>query len=312
MFVEGYGSREFDIEPASILEKTFRHGGWARRRRLIFDAMRRVGFRHHRLDNFAECGAGAWVMKRLDGQDLKIQSNCCHDRFCVPCGITRATTLTQNLKSQVKDMQPLFITLTLRHSSTPLKEQMDRLYRSFLVLRRRPFWLAAIKGGAAFFEVKISERDGLWHPHLHILADGRFIPKLELSIQWHSVTGDSSIVDIKRPRAAGEVAAYVTKYVTKPADSSVYEHPDKLDELLTTLRGRRLVATFGDWTKLKLTEILPDGHTWVPVMHLDELLHAAAAQEPAALDLLEALQRKYPSFANVLPLPPPPPVDTDF
>jgi hypothetical protein len=39
--------------------------------------------------------------------------------------------------------------------------------------------------------------DGMWHPHLHVIAEGRFLDKHALSAAWHHATGDSFVVDIR-------------------------------------------------------------------------------------------------------------------
>ena len=256
-----------------------------------------------RRNRFAECGAGLWVQMRDDHQDIRLVANCCHDRFCIPCGNARAAVLLGNLRRKVADLRPLFVTFTLRHSPTPLKDQIDRLFRSFLALRRRAFFKDRVRGGAAFLELKISSKDGLWHPHLHILADGSFLPHADLAAEWHAITGDSSIVDVRRPPDVAQVASYVTKYVTKPADSTVFDHPDKLDEMIIALKGRHLVECFGTWRGLKLLKPEHDGHAWVQKAPLERLIQAALHGDPQSRSLLEAVIRKYPSVGEIRPPP---------
>jgi hypothetical protein len=142
-----------------------------------------------------------------------------------------------------------FLTFTLKHNDTPLADQLDRLYLAFRTLRRRPLWRTQVTGGAMFLEVKVG-KDGRYHPHLHVLAEGGWIDQKALSADWLAVTGDSFIVDVARVDDPGHRARYVTKYATKPADSTIIRDPAKLDEFLIAIKGRRLYQPFGNWRAL--------------------------------------------------------------
>ena len=87
------------------------------------------------------------------------------------------------------------ITLTLRHSDTPLRDQIKRLSQCFNNLKRREWWKSRVKGGVMFTELKIG-RDNKWHVHCHIIAESSYLPNHELSQEWHAVTGDSPVVDV--------------------------------------------------------------------------------------------------------------------
>jgi hypothetical protein len=199
-----------------------------------------------------------------------------------------------------------FYTFTLRHSDTPLSAQIDRLYRSFAVLRRRKDFLAHCRGGAAFFEAKISEKSGLWHPHLHVIIEGVWWDQRELARAWHSVTGDSTVVDVRAVGDTDGTCRYVTKYVTKPAHDSVYRDPDKFDELVSALAGRRLATTFGTWRGFKLNETPDDPGEWVPLMPLHDVASLARRGDEQALRLMTCAARKWPLLAIAYGWPPAP------
>lgn len=246
-----YGSRDHDPGVAPILyeESAFRHSGWASDRRRVFDAMRRCHEPERRLSAFADCGSSAWG-HWCEGEPV-VTCNHCHDRLCQPCQVARRARLVEAIMFQVAGASDRirFLTFTLKHNDTPLADQLDRLYLAFRTLRRRPLWRTQVTGGALFLEVKVG-KDGRYHPHLHVLAEGGWLDQKALSADWHAVTGDSYIVDVRRVDDPRSRASYVSKYATKPADSSIIRVPDKLDEFILAIKGRRLYQPFGAWRAL--------------------------------------------------------------
>ena len=194
------------------------------------------------------------------------------------------------------DKEIRFLTLTLKHSNTPLKDQIDRLLRSFLVLRRRSEWKQNVRGGAAFLEVKVSDKDGLWHPHLHILIEGRWWDTKEISKAWHAVTGDSTIVDITRPRVIEDVCAYAVGYCTKTVHPSVFHDASRLDEAVASLRGRRMCTTFGTWRGTELEPTESDTRVWLCLGRLETVIRRAQDGVRACVEWLDAAVRRYPSL----------------
>jgi hypothetical protein len=177
--------------------------------------------------------------------------NHCHDRLCQPCQVARRAALVEAILHAMagSDHNVRFLTFTTKHNHSPLADQLDRLYLAFKTLRRRPLWKSTVVGGAFFLEVKVG-RDGLYHPHLHVLAAGVFIDQQALKRDWYAVTGDSYVVDIRPVPDPLKRASYVTKYATKPADSSIIRDPAKLDEFIVAIKGRRLYQPFGSWRAL--------------------------------------------------------------
>ena len=288
---------DFRSEPATPAEETFRHSGWQSRHRQVYRAFSRLHLPATRMDRFAECGAGLWIGVDANDGDLVLSCNRCHDRWCVPCGTERARVVSDQLAIAMEGKFSRFITLTRRANHTPLVEQLNSLYACFNRLRERSFWKHNITGGAYFCEVKIGERSGLWHVHLHLIVVGHFVDQKALSSEWLAVTQDSSIVDVRAVTGNDHVARYVSKYVTKPADASVFAVDDHLDELIIALRGRRLCGTFGCWSKLKLTgdDELP--RVIVQRRSLANLLADVHARDPDAQQLWRACVLRWPGLA---------------
>lgn len=295
---------DYLLEPPTLQEHLFRHSGWQSRRRQVWEALKRVGSSGSTLQSFACCGSGCWVQHSKSRGKFRLSFNACKSRWCVPCGNARAARLRGSVSEALSDFRRVrFVTLTLRHSRTPLKDQIDRLQRSFKELRRRGFWSSAVTGSAAFLEVKVSDRDGLFHPHLHVLCVGSWIDGRALSREWHSVTGDSTIVKIEEAKSANGVAFYVTKYVTKPLDNSVFSDPNKLDEAIVALRGRRLVNGAG-CLKGICDQPTDDGICdWHNIGRLDALLDDARGGDSVAASILAQLSR-LPQDEHERPPPP--------
>lgn len=287
---------DFRSEPSTPEEETFRHSSWQPRRRKVWDSLQRCQRSTARLDRFAECGSGLWIGVSSETGDIALQSNCCHDRWCVPCQAAKAAVIAEQIELALYKKVSRFVTLTLRHSPTPLTDQIDRLYDSFTRLRHRAFWKANVLGGVASLEVKLG-RDGLWHVHLHLICEGKYLDQRQLSREWHAVTGDSSIVDVRLVRDGAIGARYLTKYVTKPASAEVYEAPEKLDEMVLALGGRRLCLTFGSWRGIKL---LGDEEAPPPLVHkrsLHTLISEVRRGEPGAYGMWRAALAKWPGLA---------------
>lgn len=262
---------EFGAQPALPSESYIRHNGWAAGRAKIWAALTRSGTSRATLDRFAECGSGLTVHYNPHTDAIKLGCNCCRNRWCVACGVERSAKMAANLRAQMKLDTCRFITLTRRHSHAPLADQLDSLYAAFAKLRHRGWFKATIAGGAAFLELKTSEKTGLWHVHLHLIVTGNYIDQRELSRQWLACTIDSAIVDVRSIPTNEDVARYVTKYVTKPMDSNTLNDQDRCIEMIVNLKGRRLCLTFGTWRGLKLTEGEPPAAGWIMIGTISQL-----------------------------------------
>ena len=274
------------------LELTFRHSHWQRHRQAIYNALRDNYTPAARLERFAFCGSGAWVYRTTgDLPTYRVAGSNCHDRFCLPCQTARAEQLAAVLHSQLPDEALSFITLTIRRSTRPLHEQLTHLTASFRKLRSSKLWKSAVEGGVAFMEVKVSKDHQSWHPHLHIIAQARYIPQSDLAQNWHRITGDSYIVDIRRIDDHDKVRRYVTKYASKPLSYAPTNDPERLREAIHALRGRRLCFCFGSWRAFKLTRKV-EPQEWTPIAPLVNIIKRANQGERFALAILAQLKEK--------------------
>jgi hypothetical protein len=230
----------------------FRHSGWAPVRRKVQAALAEAGTSEAALARFSTCGCHAWIQRHVTTGNHRLVSSHCHNRWCTPCQKQRARMVAHAINEYIGTRTVRFITLTLKHTSDPLKDQLDRLYESFARLRRQRIWKAAVGGGLAICEVTLAA-DLRWHPHLHILCTGRYLPHRLLAEAWQRTTGDSHIVDIRLARGSADVSRYIAKYVSKGVSQSVFRHQPSLVEAIKALHGRRLLLTFGSWRDFSVT-----------------------------------------------------------
>jgi len=284
--------RAYPPEPLACTETLsvgFRHSCWRGRRQLVYDAMRRTGVPASRLSAFRECGAECYVLRSTaDPSVYRIAASCCKDRFCLPCGTNRSRSIAAAVMAAMAGAPCRFVTLTLRTNCLTLHDQLIRLYRAFAKLRKTPLWKRTQTGGIAFLEVKRSKNGEHWHPHFHILTQGKYLPVQKLSDVWLQITGDSHIVDVRLVRDAGTATTYVTKYASKPLDSTIFVVNAYLDEAMTALHAKRMVLTFGTWKGLNPTDS-PDPGAWERLDTLEGMLIRAAQHDPEAERIIYAL-----------------------
>ncbi len=261
--------------PGSSID--FRHGRHHWHRTRVLDAFSRLQIDDIRQRAYASCGSGAWLMQSDNDRNLfSVRSDTCRDRWCPACAATRASVIRSNLQPLTENGPVRLITLTLKHKPDNLRERLSFLLSRFAILRKLKLWTDAIDGGAAFIEVKMNPQTREWHPHLHILAVGKYIPQQQLRDAWLACTGDSFIVDIRLVRDPAKIGRYVTKYVTKPADNDLYRDPDALAHAIVAMKGRRLAYTFGTWRKVALLATDPQ-HEWRPVLDWQEFMDRVKA-----------------------------------
>lgn len=294
---------ENDDETPSVL---FRHSGWRHNRSLVRHSLTRTEATPSRRSAFHHCGADAYVFRsKEDPNVFRIGGSACHDRWCQPCALGRATTIAGNVLDLIRGKEIRFLTLTIRgHPDFSLKRQLAKLYNSFAALRRRKLWKKSVDGGVAFVELKWSTRGHLWHPHLHCLMQGRYLDQERLKRVWYKITTDSFEVKIRKPDNDAKTTAYVTKYASKPLNNTFANHPDLLDEAIVALAGRKLCLTYGTWRGLKLTATVTEG-CWEIVGSLDNIISRAAVDDVEALRILRILspQDLTPILARASPLP---------
>jgi hypothetical protein len=194
------------------------------------------------------------------------------------------------------------LTLTLKTSDAPLHETLTRLTASWRRFRVNRKIAPLLEGGLAFLELTLGKGTGQWHPHLHVLVEGAFLPIDLVRNVWHKVTGDSYIVHICALRSPADAASYVTKYAGKSLSPRVWHDPAKLQEAIEALTGRRTFNIFGNWQGYGLTQPPADDCEWEAVEPLQKTIARARAGDREAASILRTLQRGDPyAFCDTPP-----------
>jgi len=213
--------------------------------------------------NLEQCRTGAWFARNKISGKVRVLSSSCKLRWCPMCSATRRWHLTNQVSKWLSNAKaPKFLTLTVQHKAEPLDSQIQHLYESFRRYRRLNILKRNVAGGVWFFQIKKSDNDGLWHPHLHCVIDSPWIDKYALSAAWEVASRDSKIINIKEIRDAETMAEYVARYAARPSILATLKHVDRL-ELISCLHGRRLVGTWGTARSISLRPCKPpDSADW--------------------------------------------------
>ena len=300
-----------DVLPTRVITlcDTFRHSGWAADRLRVAVALVAARVPETRIDRFAACGGSYWVMRNTDDPDLfKVAPDYCHDRFCIPCGLLRQTTIRRNLHDRLRDAPHRFITLTVRHHDEGLAFLIKHLYDSFRRLRQRRLWKRFVFGGAAFLEIDWNAESRSWHPHLHIMAEGNYFDVMDLKQLWLGVTGDSTHVDIKLIRRKSDVVRYVTKYATKPLPPDVLRDNHHLTEAVCAIHGTRMILCFGTWKAWRLLD-LPSEESWELFDHFTDVKIHALDGDTLCQSIVAMLRTADPKTGEFIALDSGPPPD---
>lgn len=235
-----------------------------------------------------------FAMDRVSG-DVKVMTDSCRQRWCPMCASQKANFAKDSVQSWIESLDsPRFLTLTLKHCEDPLLPQIEFLQDAFRRLRYRAWWKKRVFGGVWFLQVHRSSEDGCWHPHLHILLDGKYLEQGKLSDLWDLVTWGSTVVYMTRIHDPEDSAKYVARYSARPARfvkkkkgsqevECVVPLADRV-EMIEALKGKRLSGTFGTAKCITLTAPkIKSDNDWLMVGYYDTLVKDAKKLPAASL-----------------------------
>ena len=241
---------------------------------------------NNHIEGMSNCRKFAIFAREKITGEIKVMSSACNDRWCPMCAAAKASYAKESTEEYIKSMsEPRFLTLTLRHNVESLSSQLEFLTDSFKRIRQRAYWKRNVTGGIWFLQIKRGSGDGCWHPHLHILIDGKYMEQHRLSELWELVTFGSPVVDIRRIYDPVATAQYVARYTARPAKMADMPLADRI-EVIESLKGKRLCGTFGNAKGVKLTPPkIKDGSDWQDIGYYDNIVKRAA-NEPLARTIL--------------------------
>jgi hypothetical protein len=218
---------------------------------------------YDKFERFLECKSRAYFARSKTTGEIRVMGSACRDRWCPHCSRARAAEVREQVTEWLHTVKnPRMITFTLKHSNAVLKDQVTGLYKCFRKWRLLPEVKAAVVAGVWFLQIKRSSRSGNWHPHLHCLMVGKFLPWKFYRQTWLKVTGTSHVVNVEYIRNLDKAADYVARYVSRPAMLKEYILADRL-EIVDTCHGRRLFGTWGrKGTKPMIKRVKRDFSDW--------------------------------------------------
>ena len=203
----------------------------------------------------------------VDEVRLHAASFCMKHLLCPLCAIRRGSRALKAyldrwevIRAEKTALRPFLVTLTVK-DGPDLSERFRHLHKAQRELwmrkhRGRGCVLDGVHGAVWSYEVKRGQGSGVWHPHLHMIALAEVEPSQErLSREWHEVTGDSFIVDVRPIEgdpAEGfmEVFKYAVKFSDQPAADTWHA--------FQVLKGKRLLGSAGCFRGVDVPESLLD------------------------------------------------------
>ena len=217
-------------------------------------------------------GCGDYLLFRhfftIDTVRLHAASFCMKHLLCPLCAIRRGAKSLgaylarfEAIKRTKGHLMPFLVTLTVK-DGPDLRERFKHLHDSQRELwkrkqRGRGSVLDGVHGAVWSYEIKRGKGSGLWHPHLHMIALAEVAPDARrLSSEWHQITGDSYIVDV-RPISQDDPASgfvEVFKYAVKFSD----QPPADTVHAWETLIRKRLLGSAGCFRGVVIPDDLTD------------------------------------------------------
>ena len=203
--------------------------------------------------------------------------------LCPLCAIRRGAKALaaylarwEAIQAQKPALRPFLVTLTVK-DGPDLAERFQHLHKGQRELwkrkqRGRGSVLDGVEGAVWSYEVKRGQGSGVWHPHLHMIALAESQPDAEqLSREWHEITGDSFIVDVRPISQEDPVSGFVEvfKYAVKFSD----QEPADTVHAWQTLKGKRLLASSGCFRGVDVPDELTDDSSDLDGLPFMDLLY---------------------------------------
>ncbi len=256
------------------------------------------------------CRQTAWFVRHEETGEVRIASKKCHLRWCFHCAESRQAFITSQVTPWWSTTKlPKLLTLTLKHTTAPLNQQIELLYKSFSKLRNRAYMKKRCIAGVWFFQITRNHETNTWHPHLHALIDSAYLKHELLSQSWYKITNGSSVVHIKAVTDKLKTLTHHARYAARPS-SLVDLTDDEALELYEAFKHRRIVGSWGKAKAISFRQTKPvDAELWQNIgtwayvfamvghdMRADRIVFAwgtgAKLEDGNSLDRLEAGNEK--------------------
>ena len=204
----------------------------------------------------------------VDEVRLHAASFCKKHLLCPVCAIRRGARMLKAYLERFEvvqverpELRPYLVTLTVRngddlaerfrHLRAAMRALFERRRNALKGLTASEFALSA--GG--FHSIEVTNKGKGWHPHVHMVWMCHEAPSGEaLAAEWHAITGDSHVVDVRPISDPVTGFLEVCKYAVKFSDLAL---PDLL-EAFDRLSGQRLIDSHGCFRGVVVPDTLTD------------------------------------------------------
>jgi hypothetical protein len=248
---------------------------------------------------FINCHSQAVFARNKQTGYVRVLARSCHLRFCPICNQAREKLIRHNVVQWLETKSyPKFLTLTLKHTSDDLRAQIDKLYRCFRALRRLRLVKQRVQSGIWFFQITRGRSGTEWHPHLHCILTGGYLPKTTLQRDWMRITGESFMVDIRLIRDVKSASFEVARYSAQACNIKTL-NCDEMFDLDCALKRRRICGTWGSARKQRLTSSPKyDSNQWTVIGSWSAVI-GCMFDDAAAREIYAAWKAGTPLAADV-------------
>jgi len=290
---------EIGVEGIEALPKRVERYGTAKKGALDV-AKYMAGCTKHQAMAAKVTGCGDYLLFRhfftVDKVKLHAAQFCKKHLLCPLCAIRRGAKALaaylarwEAIQLQRPGLQPFLVTLTVK-DGPDLAERFRHLHKAQHELwkrkhRGRGCALDGVEGAVWSYEVKRGNGSGVWHPHLHMIALAEVMPDAErLSREWHQITGDSFIVDVRPISQEDPVSGFIEvfKYAVKFSD----QEPADTVHAWETLKGKRLLASSGCFRGVAIPDDLMDDASDVAGLPYMDMLYRFTRAAGYSLELV--------------------------
>ncbi len=287
----------------TALQEDVHQGHWDERIRAIevllaspLPFLVRMGLR------MAGCCASVFLFVDHEQRKVREHVHMCRSRLCEYCARIRTLHVAHQIAAAIRLMaRPRHLVLTVKSEDTDLDKQIRQLRKWFRKLRATAWWKKNVIGGIYTIEATINERTGLWHPHIHCVFDGQYLPFKKIQFEWHKITGDSDVVWIEEVHNPNDMALELAKYIGKPQDSEHWTDAQFAHYAAAT-HGMRMVQTFGKRPPKPIVDEVPDEPLTVNESHISlaELLWMVRNDNAAAVAAALLIAERWPHLGRLV------------
>lgn len=250
--------------------------------------------RGEKVRRLSMCSKIARFARNNETGRVKVFSSACHLRWCSICAKNKAVRVKNKIKDWMDTVKrPRFLTLTMRHSTAPLSSQIDAIHKHFKNFRRHPSMKNRIVSGVWALQIEHNDERMEWHPHIHCIIVGSWIPQREIADLWLQITKTSKIVHIESISDMDKAADYLARYVARPTQLTKVPE-ERRQELYLAVAGRRLYGQWGEVRRAKVFEkVRYDPNEWKDLGSWAYIINKRF-WDPRANAIFLAWQHKHP------------------